>query len=97
MPLWRNWQTHSTQNVAKFLHVGSSPTNGTNDFSVRTNRTELIQNQSENKIWLIFLLFKNNIKIIQTKGWCKKMKIIKQELQFEDALYKNKNSNKFIH
>jgi len=26
-------------------------------------------------------LSKNNIKIIQTKGWCKKMKIIKQELQ----------------
>ena len=28
---------------------------GTNDVSVRTNRTELMQNQSENKIWLIFL------------------------------------------
>ena len=49
---------------------GSSPLIRTNDVSVRTNRTELIQNQSE-KIWLIFLLPKNNIKIIQTKGWCK--------------------------
>ena len=26
------------------------------------------------------------MKIIQTKGWCKKMKIIKQELQFEKCL-----------
>ena len=58
----------------------------TNDVSVRTNWTVLIQNQSENKIWLIFLLSKNNIRIIQTKGWCKKMKIIKQELQFEECL-----------
>ncbi len=58
----------------------------TNDVSVRTNRTDRYKNQSENKIWLIFLLFKNNIKIIQTKGWCKKMKIIKQELQFEECL-----------
>ena len=41
----------------------------TNDVSVLTNRPELIQNQSENKIWLIFLLPKNNIKLIKTKGW----------------------------
>ena len=47
---------------------------------------EIYENQSENKIWLIFLLPKNNIKIIQTKGWCKKMKIIKQELEFEECL-----------
>ena len=46
---------------------GSSPFIRTNDVSVRTNRTELIQNQSENKIWLIFLLPKNNIKIIQER------------------------------
>ena len=37
---------------------GSNPLWRTNDVSVRTNRTELIQNQSENKIWLIFLLHK---------------------------------------
>ena len=85
MPSWRNWQTHMTQNHAG-NHVGSSPTDGTNDVSVRTNRTELIQNQSENKIWLFFLLSINNMKIIQTKGWCEKMKIIKQELQFEKCL-----------
>ena len=29
MPLWWNWQTHSTQNAADNIHVGSSPTNGT--------------------------------------------------------------------
>ena len=52
---------------------GSSPLIRTNDVSVRTNRTELIQNQSENKIWLIFLLSINNIKIIQMKGWCDKI------------------------
>ena len=34
---------------------GSSPFIRTNDVSIRTNRTELIQNQSENKIWLFFL------------------------------------------
>ena len=66
--------------------AGSIPAICTNDVSVRTNRTELIQNQSENKIWLIFLLSINNIKIIHTKGWCKKVKIIKQELQFEECL-----------
>ena len=49
---------------------GSSPLIRTNDVSVRTNRTELIQNQSE-KIWLIFLLPKNNIRIIQMNGCCK--------------------------
>ena len=43
-------------------------------------RIERYKNQSENKIWLIFLLLKNNIKIIQTKGWCGKMKIIKQDI-----------------
>ena len=48
MPLWRNWYTPSTQNAAR-NHVGSSPTNGTNDVSFRINITELIQNQSENK------------------------------------------------
>ena len=53
--------------------AGSIPAICTNDVSVRTNRIELIQNQSENKIWLIFLLPKNNIKIIQTKGLCRKL------------------------
>ena len=66
---------------------GSSPFIRTNDVSVRTfYRTDRYRNQSENKIWLIFLLSINNIKIIQTKGLCKKMKIIKQELQFEECL-----------
>ena len=66
---------------------GSSPFIRTNDVSVRTfYRIERYRNQSENKIWLIFLLLKNNIKIIQMKGWCKKMKIIKQELEFEECL-----------
>ena len=65
MPLWRNWYTHSTQNAAG-NHVGSSPTNGTNDVSVRTNRTELIQNQSEKNLVDFFLLSINNMKIIQT-------------------------------
>lgn len=32
------------------------------------------------------MLPENNRKIIQTKGWCEKMKIIKQELQFEESL-----------
>ena len=35
---------------------GSSPFTRTNDVSVRTNRTELIQNQSGNKVWLIFFV-----------------------------------------
>ena len=39
MPMWRNWQTHQTQNLAG-NHVGSSPTIGTNDVSVRTNKTD---------------------------------------------------------
>ena len=52
---------------------GSSPLIRTNDVSVRTfYRTEKYKNQSVNKIWLIFLLPKNNIKIIQMKGWCLK-------------------------
>lgn len=49
MPLWWNWQTHSTQNAADNIHVGSSPTNGTNDISVRTIRIDRYKNQSENK------------------------------------------------
>ncbi len=28
-PVWRNWQTHMTQNHAPLKHVGSSPTTGT--------------------------------------------------------------------
>jgi hypothetical protein len=29
---WRNWQTHQTQNLAKFtLRVGSTPTSATNE------------------------------------------------------------------
>ena len=37
--MWRNWQTHWTQNPAG-NHVGSSPTISTNNVSVRTNRTD---------------------------------------------------------
>ena len=47
MPEWRNWQTHTTQNRAG-NHVGSSPTLGTNDVSVRTNRTDRYKNHSVN-------------------------------------------------
>ena len=79
-------KTIVVRNLFSYEYDGSNPSLSTNDVSVRTNRTELIQNQSENKIWLIFLLPKNNIKIIQAKGWCEKMKIIKQELQFEESL-----------
>ena len=75
------WEEHF-ENYTIFSQITSL--NAQTTFSVRTNRTKLIQNQSENKIWLIFLLSKNNIKIIQTKGWCKKMKIIRQELQYEE-------------
>ena len=32
---------------------------GTNNVSIRTNRTDRYKNQSENKIWLIFCLRKN--------------------------------------
>ena len=39
MPMWRNWQTHMTQNHAG-NHVGSSPTIGTNGESVRTKGTD---------------------------------------------------------
>ena len=65
---------------------GSSPFIRTNDVSVRTfYRTDRYRNQSENKIWLIFLLPKNNIKVIQER-MVRKMKIIKQELEFEECL-----------
>ena len=65
--------------------MGSIPIASTNDVSVRTNRTDGYKNQSENKIWLIFLLLKNNIKIIQER-MVFEMKIIKQELEFEECL-----------
>ena len=65
MPMWRNWYTHSTQNAAG-NHVGSSPTIGTNDVSVRTFRTDRYKNQSVK--WLIFSFAKNHPKSIK-KGW----------------------------
>ena len=47
MLMWRNWQTHWTQNPAG-NHVGSSPTISTNDVSVRTfYRTERYKYHSE--------------------------------------------------
>ena len=66
--------------------MGSIPIASTNDVSVRTNRTDRYKNQSENKIWLIFLLLKNNIKIIQNERMMLEMKITKQELEFEECL-----------
>ena len=47
-------------------------TNRTNNESIRTIRIDKYKNQSENKIWLIFLLPKNENKNIQMKGCCKK-------------------------
>ena len=67
------------------LDRGSTPLISTNDVSVRTNRTDKYKYQSENKIWLIFLLLKPNIKIIQER-MVFDMKIIKQELEFEGCL-----------
>ena len=46
------------------------PSSAPMTFLFELYRTERYKNQSENKIWLIFLLPKNNIKIIQMKGWC---------------------------
>ncbi len=44
--MWRNWQTRWSQEPV-LRCGGSSPLIRTNDVSVRTNRTEKIQNQSE--------------------------------------------------
>ncbi len=33
MPVWRNWQTHVTQNHAETIRAGSSPATGTRIFS----------------------------------------------------------------
>ena len=52
---------------------GSNPSSRTNDVSVRTfYKTERYKNQSENKIWLIFLLTKNNIKSSKRKDGVRK-------------------------
>ena len=57
MPEWRNWQTHWIQNPAG-NHVGSSPTLGTNDVSVRTfYRTD---DMKINQKWLIFFIAKKS-------------------------------------
>ena len=45
MPMWRNWQTHMTQNHAG-NHVGSSPTIGTPS-----------QNSLESKDFRLFFFF----------------------------------------
>jgi hypothetical protein len=38
---WRNWQTHQTQNLAKFtLRVGSTPTSATNVFPPHSIATD---------------------------------------------------------
>lgn len=42
-----NWQTGTFEGRVHFMRMGSSPITCTNDVSVRTNRTELMQNQSE--------------------------------------------------
>ena len=46
-------------------------TNRTNDVSVRTNRTDRYKNQSENIIWLIFLLSKTILKSSKRKDGVK--------------------------
>ena len=57
--MWRNWYTHRSQKPAG-NHVGSIPTIDTNDVSVRTNRTELIQKSfSTYKMDDFFLLQKS--------------------------------------
>jgi hypothetical protein len=39
---WRNWQTHQTQNLAKFtLRVGSTPTSATNVFPTVSGKSYL--------------------------------------------------------
>ena len=64
---------------------GSSPFIRTNDVFVQTIRTDNTKiNQKINRI--DFFLFKNNIKIIQNERMVLRLKIIKQELQFEECL-----------
>ena len=51
--------------------AGSIPAICTNDVSVRTNKTDRYKNQSENKIWLIFLLSKTILKSSKRKDGAK--------------------------
>jgi hypothetical protein len=40
MAEWRNWQTHQTQNLAKFtLREGSTPSSATNQFKLKYDLT----------------------------------------------------------
>ena len=79
MPEWRNWQTHTTQNRAG-NHVGSSPTLGTNDVSVRTKLSRRYKYHSE-KDGIFYCKI-----AIQKERMVFEVKIIKQELEFEECL-----------
>ena len=52
MPMWRNWQTHQTQNLAG-NHVGSSPTIGTNSIGVREDFYFYMEKLENEKVILI--------------------------------------------
>ena len=71
-----------TQNHAG-NHVGSSPTIGTNDVSVRTNRTDRHENQSIK--WLIFFIGE---KVSNTKQ--------KKKIYNQDNIFINNNKNVII-
>lgn len=78
---------NTRQNIKKYKNSefqGNYPCPPTT-YLFELNWTDRYENQSENKIWLIFLLLKNNIKIIQER-MVFEMKIIKQELEFEECL-----------
>ena len=83
MPEWRNWQTHTTQNRAG-NHAGSSPALGTNDVSVRTFkvRIERYEINQRNLVDFFALARKSSL----NGRMVFKLKIIKQELQFEESL-----------
>ena len=53
-------------------------------FLFQTNRTELRDNQSENKIWLIFSFTKKSFD--ENENIIFMVKIIKQELEFDECL-----------
>jgi|HubBroStandDraft_6_1064221.scaffolds.fasta_scaffold453677_3 hypothetical protein len=52
---WRNWQTHQTQNLAKFtLRVGSTPTSATNKTNNLSGYFELLTRTD--LIWITQLI-----------------------------------------
>ena len=56
MPMWRNWYTHITQNDANNIHVGSSPTIGTNDLTIP--KISSIINNSNNSTFRSWIFLK---------------------------------------